>query len=106
MKTSPWIHTRQLRAWRPQTGKISAMLFLVAMLFMQLKDNAPWWSAQPSVSDANLRGVSVVLATGKNDRLQYIIWASGSDGVILRSIDEGSSWKQISVPNADGLDFR
>ena len=82
------------------------MLFLVAMLFMLLKDNAPWWSAQPSASDANLRGVSVVLAAGKNGPPQYIIWASGSDGVILRSIDEGRSWRQISVPNADGLDFR
>ena len=49
---------------------------------------------------------SVVLDAGKNDRLQYVIWASGSDGVILRSVDEGSTWKQISVPNAGGLDFR
>jgi photosystem II stability/assembly factor-like uncharacterized protein len=85
---------------------MSAMLLLIALLFMQLKDNAPWWSVQPSVSDANLRGVSVVLATGKNDPPQYIIWASGSDGVILRSVDEGSTWRQISVPDADGLDFR
>jgi photosystem II stability/assembly factor-like uncharacterized protein len=82
------------------------MLLIIAMLFMHLNDNAPWWSAQPSVTDASLRGVSVVLATGKNDRLQYIVWASGSDGVILRSIDEGSTWRQISVPSTDGLDFR
>src|SRR5580704_18420826 len=85
---------------------MSAMLLLIALFFMQLKDNAPWWSVQPSVSDANLRGVSVVLATGKNDPPQYIIWASGSDGVILRSVDEGSTWRQISVPNAADLDFR
>jgi len=82
------------------------MLLLIAMLFMNLKDNAPWWSVQASGSDANLRGVSVVLDAGKNDRLQYVIWASGSNGVILRSVDEGSTWKQISVPNTDGLDFR
>ncbi|MGA9706585.1 MAG: YCF48-related protein [Candidatus Sulfotelmatobacter sp.] len=82
------------------------MLLLIAILFMSLKDSAPWWSVQASGSDANLRGVSVVLDAGKNDRLQYVIWASGSDGVILRSVDEGSTWKQISVPNAGGLGFR
>src|SRR5580698_9258581 len=85
---------------------MSAMLLLIAILFMQLKDNAPWWSVQSSATDANLRGVSVVLDAGKNDPPQYIIWASGSDGVILRSVDEGSTWRQISVPDADGLDFR
>jgi photosystem II stability/assembly factor-like uncharacterized protein len=85
---------------------MSAMLLLIAILFLQLKDNAPWWSVQSSGSDANLRGVSVVLDAGKNDRLQYMIWASGSDGVILRSTDEGGTWRRTSVPNTDGLDFR
>jgi photosystem II stability/assembly factor-like uncharacterized protein len=85
---------------------MSAMLLLIAILFMQLKDNAPWWSVQSSATDANLRGVSVVLDAGKNDRLKYMIWASGSDGVILRSTDEGSTWRQIPVPNTAGLDFR
>ena len=68
-------------------------------------DSAPWWSVQTSGVDSNLRGVSVVYRGGERKK-NYAIWASGSNGVILRSEDEGAHWKQITVKGAGDLDFR
>lgn len=77
---------------------------LLCVLF--LLDPQSWWSVQTSGIDTNLRGVSVVLAPGKNDELHYVIWASGSNGVVLRSLDDGNTWQQIPVAGASALDFR
>ncbi len=75
--------------------------FLLALAFF---DSGPWWQVQTSGVNANLRGVSVSFAfTGKHD---YVVWASGSNGVILRSTDEGATWTRMSVKGGDDLDFR
>ena len=84
---------------------MSAVFFL-SLLFTLLSVNGPWWSMQTSGVDANLRGVSVVLGAGKKDQLHYIIWTSGSNGTVLRSLDDGSTWQQVSVSHASSLDFR
>ncbi len=44
--------------------------------------------------------------TGSDRNKNYTIWASGSNGVILRSEDEGRRWKQIAVKGGADLDFR
>lgn len=61
---------------------------------------------QTSGLDSNLRGVSVKYNEGSEGKQHYIVWASGSNGVILRSVDDGKSWKQLSVPGGGELDFR
>ncbi|MGA2354326.1 MAG: hypothetical protein ABSG02_07510 [Terriglobales bacterium] len=67
-------------------------------------DSGPWWQVQTSGVDSNLRGVSVSYAlTEKHD---YVVWASGSNGVILRSTNEGATWKQLAVKGGGDLDFR
>jgi photosystem II stability/assembly factor-like uncharacterized protein len=75
------------------------------MLALGSADRAPWWSVQTSGLDTDLRGVSVVFTAVGNGKY-YAIWASGSNGVILRSEDEGRHWKQIAVKGAGALDFR
>ena len=35
-----------------------------------------------------------------------VVWASGSGGTYLRTLDGGTHWRVVSVPDADGLDFR
>ncbi len=35
-----------------------------------------------------------------------IVWACGSNGVVLRSVDEGKTWKRLHVQGGDALDFR
>ena len=60
---------------------------------------------QSSGLDTNLRGVSVK-SQGSEGKQHYIIWAAGSNGVILRSTNSGATWKQLSVPGGGELDFR
>ena len=73
------------------------------LLALALSDPAPWWQVQASGLDTNLRGVSV---SANKSSGKHIVWASGSNGVILRSTDEGKSWKQLHVTGGDTLDFR
>lgn len=81
-------------------------MFFVCLLSLLVSNTVPWWSTETSGVDTNLRGVSVVLGAGKKDQPHHIVWASGSNGIVLRSLDEGSTWHQISVPHASDLDFR
>lgn len=76
---------------------------LIILLALAFSDPAPWWQVQSTGVDANLRGVSV---STDNSSGKHIVWASGSNGVILRSLDEGKTWTQLHVAGGDTLDFR
>ncbi len=54
--------------------------------------------AQPSGTTASLRGVIAVSAS--------VVWASGSGGTYLRTVDGGATWQASVVPGAGDLDFR
>lgn len=56
------------------------------------------WRKQTVETKASLRGISVV-----NEK---IIWASGTGGTFLRTIDGGKTWTVGVVPGAEKLDFR
>lgn len=56
------------------------------------------WIKQSVNTTASLRGLSVVS--------EKIVWASGTGGTVIRTIDGGKTWKVIAVPDADKLDFR
>ena len=57
------------------------------------------WEIQESNSTANLRGVASVGGD--------VVWASGSNGTVLRSQDGGHLWQSCALPpNAAKLDFR
>src|SRR6476660_2755205 len=56
------------------------------------------WIKQNVNTTAGLRGLSVV-----NER---IVWASGTGGTVIRTVDGGKSWNVITVPGAEKLDFR
>jgi photosystem II stability/assembly factor-like uncharacterized protein len=60
------------------------------------------WHDQLNGVDANLRGVSVT----KMHNGSYVMWVSGTNGTVLRSLDEGKSWQHITVGGAMDLDFR
>jgi len=53
---------------------------------------------QISHTTENLRGVSAVS--------RQIVWASGTHGTYLRTIDGGRTWTPAQVPDAGGLEFR
>ncbi len=46
----------------------------------------------------------MVRAHSRADRTA--VWASGSNGVVLRSVDSGHTWSQLRVSDGDKLDFR
>lgn len=58
----------------------------------------PLLSPQESGSSASLRGLSVLSSE--------VVWASGSGGQFLRTLNGGESWQSGQVTGADSLDFR
>ena len=77
------------------------MLFLAATLPTTIR--AQSWSTLNSGPDTNLRGISAAKIPSTE---RIVIWASGSHGVILRSLDDGVTWSHLSVPGQPELDFR
>jgi len=65
-------------------------------------------SGRPAGLDTNLRGRERRLRAGrKRPRVRRLVWASGSNGVILRSLDAGKNVEASStVAGGDALDFR
>ena len=79
------------------------LVILFAAICALAADSAPQpWAVLTSGVDTNLRGLSVKCEKNK----ACVVWASGSNGVVLRSIDDGKSWKQLTVPDGRDLDFR
>src|SRR5437660_6943653 len=70
---------------------------LLACFFFVLPASAQW-QQQLSGTDVQLRGVSAVS--------ERIAWASGAKGTVLRTIDGGEHWANVSVAGAEALDFR
>jgi len=60
---------------------------------------AAQWTLQNSTTTADLRGIDNV---GHG-----VAWASGTNGTVLRTTDNGATWSRCPTPpNADALDFR
>src|SRR5438270_6889536 len=73
-----------------QSQQIEMLLFLAAATFS--------WIAQASDTTAGLRGLDAVSSE--------IVWASGTHGTWLRTIDGGSHWQGGRVVGSESLDFR
>jgi len=56
------------------------------------------WIKQSVNTTASFRGLSVV-----NEK---IVWASGTGGTVIKTIDGGKTWTVMTVPGAEKLDFR
>lgn len=56
------------------------------------------WQKQTVDTKASLRGLVVVS--------EKVIWASGTGGTVLKTVDGGKNWVVIKVPEAEKLDFR
>ena len=64
------------------------------------------WIVQTSGIDTNLRGLSVASFHAADRSSRSVVWASGSNGVILRSAGTHAPWVQLHVSGAETLDFR
>jgi photosystem II stability/assembly factor-like uncharacterized protein len=82
-------------------------LLLLALLPLGRPGKDAWWSVQTSGIDTNLRGVSAKCCEEtRPTNFQDVVWASGSNGVILRSADYGRHWTERRVKGGEDLDFR
>jgi photosystem II stability/assembly factor-like uncharacterized protein len=68
---------------------------VVSLLTLQAR---PAWIGQESGVSARLRGVSAASAE--------VVWASGTEGTVIRTEDRGATWRRLVVPDAETLDFR
>jgi photosystem II stability/assembly factor-like uncharacterized protein len=73
---------------------------LLPLLFVAvvLQGSTLTWTPLATGVTARLRGVSVV-----DDR---VVWASGSNGTIVRTTDGGQTWQKCVIPETETLDFR
>ena len=83
-----------------------AMRLLLLLWLSSAPLEAQWWKVETSGIDTNLRGVSVARASNAKGASPWVVWASGSNGVILESADEGETWKRLHMAGGDALDFR
>ncbi|HMT08705.1 MAG TPA: hypothetical protein PKA82_11930 [Pyrinomonadaceae bacterium] len=75
------------------------MKFLLCVtLLVSVQTLSAQWIKQDVATTASFRGLSVV-----NEK---VIWASGTGGTVIRTIDGGKKWDVIQVPDAAKLDFR
>ena len=75
--------------------KITQLAFLFFALAVATQAQ---WIKQSVNTTASFRGLSVVS--------EKIVWASGTSGTVIRTIDGGKTWKVMTVPGAEKLDFR
>ena len=73
-------------------------IYLLLIIFVSAKLSAQKIELLTSGTKTSLRGLSVV-----SDK---IIWASGSNGTVAKSIDGGKTWQWITVKNFEKRDFR
>jgi len=60
--------------------------------------NNAHWTKVSVATTASLRGLSAVSAD--------VIWASGTGGTVIKTVDGGKTWAVMVVPGAEKLDFR
>ena len=75
----------------------SAHFLILAFILLVTTANSQWQQQKIDTS-ASLRGLSVVN--------ENVIWASGTGGTYLRTIDGGKSWTVGKIVGAEKLDFR
>ncbi len=88
------------------TTKMLAIRTLLLWMLVAVPAGAQWWEVQTSGIDTNLRGVSAASVPDAKGAHVAVVWASGSNGVILRSLDAGKTWRRLHVADGDALDFR
>jgi photosystem II stability/assembly factor-like uncharacterized protein len=75
---------------------VGLVFLLASIVSVGAQDSV--WVKQTVNTTASFRGLSVV-----NEK---IVWASGTGGTVIRTVDAGKTWDVIAVPGAEKLDFR
>ncbi|GAB3523177.1 WD40/YVTN/BNR-like repeat-containing protein [Emticicia fontis] len=68
------------------------------LLILSITTVKAQWIKQNSGTDASFRSISAV-----NSK---VVWAGGTKGTILKTIDAGQQWQVLKLEGAEALDFR
>src|SRR5208283_3856216 len=99
----------RMRDMRRLLLQFLTLLFVVlagAIFVRAGRGDSSMWTVQTSGIDTNLRGVSIGTFADSRGVGTVVVWASGSNGVILQSKDAGKTWKRLHVQGGEALDFR
>ena len=87
------------------TARVIAIGIIFCLLSLLVRAQSEW-QVVTSGLDTNLRGVSTAVFKDARGIVGEAVWASGSNGVILRSLDSGKSWERLHIAGGEALDFR
>jgi photosystem II stability/assembly factor-like uncharacterized protein len=85
--------------------RIAVVFYLFFVVLLAAVNSHPW-SILTTGLDTNLRGLDVIDFPHRDGARSAVIWASGSNGIVLLSLDLGITWKRLHIPDGDSLDFR
>ena len=88
----------KVKSKKPKGKLLSAPLCLCGVILFFTASAFAQWINQTVNTTASLRGLSVV-----NEK---VVWASGTGGTVIKTTDGGMTWKVMTVPAAEKLDFR
>ena len=89
------------------TAKVFLFAACLSSFLFGVPARARQWEIQTSGIDTNLRAVSAYALPAEDGGEFRVVWASGSNGVILESADESwRRWTRFHVPDGEALDFR
>ena len=71
---------------------------MILMVSLPIVRSDSTWQLQDSGVKESLRGLHVISDS--------VVWASGTGGTVLRTLDGGESWSAFKVKGAEELDFR
>ncbi|HLW51925.1 MAG TPA: hypothetical protein VKW06_03695 [Candidatus Angelobacter sp.] len=78
--------------------KLAVEVSVTLLVLMAAAPLRAEWEKIDAGTNASLRGLSVVNVN--------VVWASGTGGTVIRTVDGGKQWSVITVPSAEKLDFR
>ncbi|GIF51281.1 photosystem II stability/assembly factor-like uncharacterized protein [Asanoa ferruginea] len=84
--------------WMRKASMAAVSLGVLAVSAGFTATPSPSWDLSPTGSTARLRGLSVVSAG--------TVWASGSQGTVLRTVNGGRTWESVGPPDTATLEFR
>jgi photosystem II stability/assembly factor-like uncharacterized protein len=87
-----------MRSLRTLTAAALGLAVLAATTGFSSGGRTPGWELTDTGVTARFRGLAPV-----SDR---VAWVAGSAGTVLRTVDGGRSWQQVSPPGAADLQFR
>ncbi|GIF57870.1 WD40/YVTN/BNR-like repeat-containing protein [Asanoa iriomotensis] len=84
--------------WMRKASMAAVSIGVLAVSAGFTQTPSPSWELSPTDSTARLRGLSVVSAS--------TVWASGSAGTVLRTVNGGRTWSSVGPPDTSTLQFR